>query len=188
MDRIEAPPRSSAATRAALVEAAGSLFSRSGYDNVGVRELAERAGVNAALVNRYFGSKLGLLGATVEGKFHVAALLVGDRATLGERIARFLVHRRAPESLDPTRLMLRSASSVDAGPLLREAVASQVIRPLATWLEGEDSEERATAIASVIFGVGMTSDALAPEPAPAIDGDALRRHLGAVLQLLIEGS
>jgi AcrR family transcriptional regulator len=188
MDRTAAPNRSSAATRAALIEAAGALFSKAGYDSVGVRELAERAGVNAALVNRYFGSKLGLLTATVEGRFHIGALLVGDPSTLGDRLARFLVLRKSPDGLDPTRLMLRSAASAEAGPMLREAVATQVVQPLATWLAGEDAHERAIAIASVIFGVGMTADALAPDPAPATNSDILMRHLGAVLQRLIDGA
>jgi AcrR family transcriptional regulator len=188
MDAPAAPPRTGAATRAALIDAAQVLFTRSGYDHVGVRELAARAGVNAALVNRYFGSKLGLLEQAVDGRFDVGVLLVGDRATLGDRLARSLVRRRRAGSFDPTRLMLRSAASPEAGPLLRAAVAAQVTAPLAAWLGGADAHERAALIASVLFGIGLSSEVLAPEPPAPTSGEALARHLGPLLQRLIDGA
>src|SRR5258708_16052527 len=50
-------PRNSEATRQAILESALSAFVRAGYDGVGVREIAGGAGVDAMLVNRYFGSK-----------------------------------------------------------------------------------------------------------------------------------
>ena len=50
-------PRNAAATRAAILNSARQAFARAGYDGVGVREIAEGAGVTAMLVNRYFGSK-----------------------------------------------------------------------------------------------------------------------------------
>src|SRR3954451_6157975 len=48
------------ASRAALLEAAGALFDERGYEAATVREIGERAGVDAALIARYFGSKEGL--------------------------------------------------------------------------------------------------------------------------------
>src|SRR5262245_32948255 len=49
--------RNAAATRAAILASARRAFARAGYDGVGVREIAQGAGVTAMLVNRYFGSK-----------------------------------------------------------------------------------------------------------------------------------
>src|ERR1700732_1835155 len=49
--------RNASATRQAILESALIAFTRSGYDGVGVREIAKGAGVTAMLVNRYFGSK-----------------------------------------------------------------------------------------------------------------------------------
>ncbi|WP_437821612.1 helix-turn-helix domain-containing protein [Sorangium sp. So ce1078] len=43
-----------ARTRAALLDAARWLLSRRGYDQLGTREIGARAGVDAALVQRYF--------------------------------------------------------------------------------------------------------------------------------------
>jgi AcrR family transcriptional regulator len=182
-----APGRGSrAATRRALLEAARALFSRSGYDYVGVREIAGEVGVNAALVNRYFGSKLGLFTESVGDSFHVGSLLVGDRSTLGERLARYLVRPRRA-GFDPTLVLLRSAASPEAGPVLRAALGAQVAAPLAAWLGGADAHERAGLVVAVLFGFALTRDVVV---LAALDGrrDALAGHLGAVLQRLIDGS
>ena len=48
------------ATRAAILEAAKKLFAAKGFDAATVRDICTEAGVNIALVSRYFGSKSGL--------------------------------------------------------------------------------------------------------------------------------
>jgi AcrR family transcriptional regulator len=52
--------RDAAATREALLDAARVLFAERGYDRATLREVSERAGVDAALIARYFGGKEGL--------------------------------------------------------------------------------------------------------------------------------
>jgi len=44
-----------ATTKAQLLEAAGVLFAEKGFDRTTAKEIAERAGVNAASVNYYYG-------------------------------------------------------------------------------------------------------------------------------------
>ena len=66
--RVDASPRrrrDAAATREAILEAATRRFATQGYERAGVREIAADAGVTAALVNRYFGSKEKLFAAAV---------------------------------------------------------------------------------------------------------------------------
>ena len=50
----------------ALLEAAGRLFVEQGPAAVSVRQIAAEAGVNHGLVHQYFGSKDGLVHATLE--------------------------------------------------------------------------------------------------------------------------
>src|SRR3546814_8975833 len=52
--------RDAAATRAAILAAARERFLRESYDSVGLRDIAGGAGVDVALVGRYFGGKEGL--------------------------------------------------------------------------------------------------------------------------------
>ena len=58
--------RDAAATREAILEAATRRFATQGYERAGVREIAADAGVTAALVNRYFGSKEGLFAEVIQ--------------------------------------------------------------------------------------------------------------------------
>lgn len=52
-------------TKDLLLKHACRLFWSKGYSNVSVREIAKAAGVDVALIARYFGSKLGLFEATL---------------------------------------------------------------------------------------------------------------------------
>ena len=52
-------------SRARIVETAGQLFADRGFDGVSVRQLAKRAGVNAAAINYHFGGKEGLYHAVM---------------------------------------------------------------------------------------------------------------------------
>ncbi len=54
-----------AQSRAQLLQAAQELFSELGYERTTTRRLAEHAGVDAALIARYFGNKEGLYLAAV---------------------------------------------------------------------------------------------------------------------------
>ena len=175
-----------AATRARLLASARRLFSRHSYGEVGVREIAAGADVNAALVNRYFGSKMGLFTEAVGDSFSIGDLLVGARATLGERLARYLVRPR-PDGFDPTMVLLRSAAHPDAGAVLRAALAEQVATPLAEWLGGDDARQRAGLVVAVLFGFTLTRDVVGAS-ALRDRREVLVSHLGAVLQRLIDGA
>jgi AcrR family transcriptional regulator len=52
-------------TRQRLLEAAGQVFAEKGFDRATGKEIAERAGTNAAAVNYYFGGMDGLYAAVV---------------------------------------------------------------------------------------------------------------------------
>jgi AcrR family transcriptional regulator len=107
-----------------------------GYEQVGVRDIAARAGVDPALVNRYFGSKEGLFAEAVASKFDLSHLLDGDRATLGERLARYVLQKKSTgTNYDPLVALLRSSSSDVCSGMLRNAILEGFVRPLAARLE-----------------------------------------------------
>lgn len=150
-----------------------------------MRDIAAEADVNAALVNRYFGSKLGLFAEVVGDSFTIGDLLVGDRATLGDRLARYLLRRRR-EGFDPTMVLLRSAAHSEAAGVLRAALAEQVASPLAAWLGGDDARERAGLVTAVLFGFALTRDVIGSSVLSG-DPEVLVGHLGDVMQRLIDG-
>src|SRR5918999_1649068 len=64
----EAPGRrrDKEATKEALLAAGVQVFAERGYDAATTREVAQTAGVNEQLIQRYFGGKSGLLLAIIE--------------------------------------------------------------------------------------------------------------------------
>ncbi|HEX4954165.1 MAG TPA: helix-turn-helix domain-containing protein [Thermoanaerobaculia bacterium] len=66
------PPRrerDSEATREALLRAASELFAERGFDGVRVEAIAERAGVNKAMISYHFGGKRALYEAVLVSAF-----------------------------------------------------------------------------------------------------------------------
>lgn len=57
---------SSAATRAALIKAAGPLFAQEGFETTRTRDIADKAKANVSAINYHFGSKMGLYQAVIK--------------------------------------------------------------------------------------------------------------------------
>ena len=114
--------RDAAATREAILEAATRRFATQGYERAGAREIAADAGVTAALVNRYFGSKEGLFAEVIKRALDMGQLLRGGRADLADHLARVVVYggEDAPDGvLTPLLLLLHSAAEPRAIELFR---------------------------------------------------------------------
>ncbi|MBA1155804.1 TetR/AcrR family transcriptional regulator [Microvirga mediterraneensis] len=74
-----------ATTKAQLLEAAGMVFAEKGFDRATAKEIAERAGANAASVNYYYGGIEGLYEEVLVTAHHrivsyqaLAAVMAGD--------------------------------------------------------------------------------------------------------------
>ena len=157
--------RDAAATRSAIFEAATRRFACQGYQCAGVREIAADAGVDAAMVNRYFGSKEGLFAEVVECAFEIRYLTDGDRATLAERLAHRMVYGRediAGDQRIPLLLMLRSATEPRAAELIGPCLDRNVLRPLAECLDGPDAEVRAAMVIAQCTGFAILNQMLRP--------------------------
>ncbi|MEM9300867.1 MAG: CerR family C-terminal domain-containing protein [Pseudomonadota bacterium] len=69
--------------REALIHAAIERIGHDGFDAVSIRAIADRAGVNAALISYYFGGKEGLYGAAVQ---HIADQIAARQVPVVEAI------------------------------------------------------------------------------------------------------
>jgi AcrR family transcriptional regulator len=172
-----------AETRARILASARRLFCQSGFDQLGVRDLAADAGVDPAIVIRLFGSKEALFAAVAEGAFTLEAPFDGPVDGLGLRIARHLTGKpedTAPaDGFDEFRLLLRSAASPVAAPILSAALHAGFIGPLARHLGGAGAPVRAALLTAVILGFATLRVALG---APALEDDGVANRLGAALQ------
>ena len=128
-------------------------------------EVAADAGVTAALVNRYFGSKEGLFAEVVECAFEIRYLTDGDRATLAERLAHRMVYGRediAGDQRIPLLLMLRSATEPRAAELIRASLERNVLGPLAELLDGPGADVRAAMVIAQCTGFAILYQMLRP--------------------------
>ena len=145
--------RDAAASRDALLQAAQTLFGQQGFESTTIREIGEQAGVDAALIARYFGSKADLYIAAVvaedaeglpseyEGLQHMADVMV-TRAD-----------RRGPGSI--LQAIVRSDTSADILDAARDRYASRLIGPLVANMraQGVDRPQlRAEVAVSALLG------------------------------------
>lgn len=181
--------RNAAATRTAILEAARHLFGRDSYERVGVRDIAARAGVDPALVIRYFGSKEQLFAEAITQRFGVSELLTGDRSQFGERLARYVLEKeRTPDSFDPVLALLRSATSEHAATLLRAGLDDEFIGPLAAWLGGEQAVLRASLITAYLTGLSVMRDVIGSRPLADAETEALITLVAPALQSYVDGA
>jgi AcrR family transcriptional regulator len=175
-------------TREAIAEAARSRFAELGYDRTTIRGIAEEAGVDAALVVHYFGSKQTLFMTVMELPFEPEEVwpkvLAGPRSQVGLRLARFVVSiLENPESRNVLTGVLRAAASEpDAARLARELVANRVASGFAQSFAVDRPELRANLVASQVVGLIMARYVLRVEPLASLDAEALVQALAPNLQ------
>jgi len=107
-------PRDATNTRQLLLEAARLRFARNGYSSTTVREIAGDAGVNVALINRYFTSKEGLFEACLSRAVDELSSNETGEITV-DRIVRSTARQiaGAPSGLHSLHLLLLLRSSGD---------------------------------------------------------------------------
>jgi len=180
--------RNSLATRAALLDAAVRRFTRDGYDDVGMRDVAGDVGIDAALVVRYFGSKEQLFEAALDACFDGDDLWEGDRATFGARIAEQLVDRgQDAEKLHGLLIILRSLGSAKAMDVIQTSCMRDFIAPLTAWLGGDDAPVRARLLAGFIMGMSISREITSAGALSDEHCSQLRDRLGRTLQALVDG-
>jgi AcrR family transcriptional regulator len=136
--------------------AARAKFSADSYERVGLREIASDAGINVALVGRYFNSKADLFTQVLLELLDPQALMAGERETFGLRISRAFVEQEGEDKLQAVFVVVRAASSPFAQPILEKVCRRRFVLPFARWLGGKDAELRANFIATMLFGATLS--------------------------------
>jgi AcrR family transcriptional regulator len=155
-------PRDSRASKEALFDAARSLFSQKGFERTTLRDIGESAGVDAALIARYFGSKaelyLAVLAADRIGAHDSATALEGEAASSNlAGIAEGVLSRSDEHGLGPiVQALIRADTSVEIREAARERLARRLVDPLLAI--GQDQGETtlgAELAASALLGISI---------------------------------
>ncbi|MFE3676043.1 TetR/AcrR family transcriptional regulator [Streptomyces griseus] len=178
--------------RTRILAAARTEFAERGYDKTSIRGIARAAGVDAALVHHYFGTKDEVFAAAVEVTFEPAlvvhTVLGGPPKGLGERLARFFLSVwEDPATRSPLLAILRSALTHEAAAkVLREFVLRRLLERIAAELDVPDATFRAELAASHMIGIATLRYMIRAEPLASADPEeivamvapALQRYLG----------
>jgi AcrR family transcriptional regulator len=142
------------ASRRALLDAAGALFDERGYQGATLRDIGERAGVDPALIARYFGGKEGLYLAALE---HTEPVPEADPHAV---FARLLAKSEYDNANNPICLAMVSPTLSDG---LREQIRAMMERrlvdPLGRRLQdaGVDRPRlRAELLVAIAIGVTLS--------------------------------
>jgi AcrR family transcriptional regulator len=170
-------------TRQEILDAARAAFAARGYDAVSLRAIARQAGVDPALVHHFFNSKSQLFTAAmqlpVDPEPFIAALLTGERETLGARLVLALVELwDRPDGFPGFLGLLRGAvSHSDAARLLRE-----ILGRLATAAAPDAPQTRAALAGSQIVGLAMARKIVCIDPIATADPAWLAATIGPTIQ------
>ena len=167
-------------------------FLADGYQAVTMRSIAAEAGVDAALISYYFGSKKGLFGAALALSANPPEVLLralaGDPATLPERVLSALLHAwDDPERRAAARHGQAAVQDPDLARLLREVLEREIVDRVAEHLGGADARLRAAAFVTQLAGVVFARYVLRVEPVATMKVDELVRHLAPGLRAALIG-
>jgi AcrR family transcriptional regulator len=180
-------------TRGAILAAARESFAHKGFAGTTIRAVAASAGVDAALVHHYFGSKddlfIAALEIPVDPRQVVPMVFAEGVEGAGERLLRiFLSVWENPEARLPLIALVR-ASLGEAGPvnLLREGVLRMIFTPLREILPGDDAEERVQLVLSQLVGLVVARYVLAVEPLASMPPDDVVAWIAPTVQRYLDG-
>jgi AcrR family transcriptional regulator len=146
------------ASREALLAAARALFDERGYDRATTREIGERAGVDPALIARYFGSKEGLYLATIaEGPIGASPgeLDFDPRALVAQLLEHWDERGHSPIS----RALASPTLTDEVREQLHAVLDSRLIDPLAAELVARGvtaAALRAELLVAITLGVAVS--------------------------------
>lgn len=176
------PARDANATRATILAAARERFANDGYDRATIRAIAADAGIDPALVMRYFGNKEGLFSAAAEFDLRLPDLAAVPDATLGRTLAAHFIRRW--DSDDTFRALLRAAVTHDAAVARMHDILDRQLTPaLATRLaDPATTPVRAALLTTHLLGFALGRRILRFAALVDLDASQVERLLGDAFQ------
>jgi AcrR family transcriptional regulator len=170
-------------TRKRILAAAQEVFSTHGYSQAGVRDITALAGVNAALVSRYFGSKEQLFEAALSELLSPESVEFPLDESFGEAIvSRFAA---APDAANPLRMMMLATADAGARAVVDRLLRERFIEPLGTWFGEPHGVERAAQFAALAAGLFVYRSLYPLEPMQGEFSPATREWLEQAFQSII---
>jgi AcrR family transcriptional regulator len=174
-------------TRAAILAAARARFAEHGFGRTSVRSIAADAGVDAALVHHYFGTKNDLFVAALELPVDPREVLGTVAAQgvdgAGERLVRaFLSVWDDPDLRLPLLGLARSVLDPSGQHLLRDGFVTAVLVPVGEALGVDRPAVRMPLVASQVIGLILMRYLFEVEPIASMPADDVVAVYGPTIQ------
>lgn len=150
-----APRRDAEASKAAILRAARYLLARHAHADITLKAVADRAGVSAPLILKYFGNKDALFARVMSFESDADALLDAPLEELGRHMVRHLLEGQTQRGADPVLRIVFAPLQGEQGDILRANFRAQVSDRLARRLGGEDAGLRAELAVGTLLGLGV---------------------------------
>lgn len=178
--------RGAAETRTRLLLAARSLFAVNGYANVGIRDIATKAGVNPALINRYFGSKRRLFEEVADALGEEGKNLGDGRSPIARAVeAMNEIIDNGEKSLRAASFRFTALSALD--PDVSDVIArayDKIRQQLIDALPGGRKATRAELVLSLFMGASMVRNLLRTDASPRVDAEYMKKNYARLLAAL----
>jgi AcrR family transcriptional regulator len=179
-------------TRATILDAARAAFAERGFAGTTIRAVAAAAGVDAALVHHYFGTKDDLFLAAMELPFDprqvLGPALAGGAEGAGERLLRAFLSIWDDPALSPVLVgIVRSALQPGGERLLTQGFVPVVLMPIGESLGIDRPELRMPLVISQVGGLILTRYVLGLEPLASMPAETLVATYGPVIQHYLTG-
>jgi AcrR family transcriptional regulator len=179
--------RSSAETKAVILAAARERFGQAGFQATTIRGIAADAGVDPAMVMRYYGNKDKLFAAAADFDLQFPDFADADRGRLGWSLVRHFLERW--EADDALVILLRSsATNAEAARRMQEIFGSQLQPLVASFAPASQASTRAGLIATQILGLALCRFVLRLPPVAEMSRDDVVNWLGPTIQRYLAGA
>jgi AcrR family transcriptional regulator len=128
---------------------AKQLFSKRGYSECGIRDIAAGLGLSSTILLRYFESKAGLFEAALRDALG-AGQVFPPRGEYGAFIAGLLTDPNL--DMNPHAMCVLATANEEAREIVARVLHEHAVEPLAAWLGPPDAKARAQQILALCSG------------------------------------
>jgi AcrR family transcriptional regulator len=144
-------------TEACILQEARRLFAEAGFERATIRAVAQRTGVDPALVMQYFGNKEGLFAAAMKGAHGGGSARTAPREEIPTAVLRDVL-RKFEETDDreaAVALLRNFLTHPEANRIMRDEVMCAVTTDLARTIGGPDAQLKAALLLACASGMAL---------------------------------
>ena len=184
--------RGSPDTRSAILGAARSSFAAHGFAGTTIRAVASAAGVDAALVHHYFGTKdelfLAALELPVDPRALIGPAIAGPIEEAAERfLGVFLSVWDDPDIRPSLVAVARGIMDPSANRLLSEGILPVILEPVGAALGIDRPSDRMPLVASQVIGLILLRYVLGVEPLASMSRERVIATYAPTIQRYLTG-